>query len=152
MKTTKDKLKQLIIEELANVISEQNEAKCKKLEAEYNAAFDDSMSGAPYDSGKAMMDAKKAAQAAGCGWASESDADSTDKAEAKEPNVRAAMEEIARVRKTMDWVDSLEASMDKATNNPKELKVVAEQAVEHLRKAMKALETAENAIDSLRKS
>ncbi len=75
-----------------------------------------------------------------------------DQAETKEPNVRAAMEEISRVRKTMDWVDSLEASMERATNNPKELKVVAEQAVEHLRKAMKALETAENTIDSLRKS
>ena len=75
-----------------------------------------------------------------------------DQAETKKPNVRAAMEEIARVRKSMDWVDSVEVSVERATNNPKELKVVAEQAVEHLRRAMKALETAENTIDSLRKS
>ena len=72
-----------------------------------------------------------------------------DQAETKEPNVRAAMEEIARVRKTMDWVDKLEASMERARNNPTELKADAKTAVEHLRKAMKALETAENTIDSL---
>ena len=71
-----------------------------------------------------------------------------DQAETKEPNVRAAMEEISRVRKTMDWVDKLET----AIKNPREQKFAIEDAITHLRKAMKALETAENTIDSLRKT
>ena len=158
MKITKAELRKIIEEELTKEAINPGGLTASAIQAKIdreNAAFDaakkrgdeEAMSRAARERGVYQRDMT--------GALPDPEEDSVgDQAETKEPNVRAAMEEIARVRKTMKWVDDLEASMEKAmkraTNDPIGLKDVAEQAVTHLRNAMKALETAENTIDSLR--
>ena len=153
MKITKAELRKIIEEELTKeainpggLTASAIQAKIDREKAAFDAAKkrgdEEAMSRASREMGVYMDDMT--------GALPDPEEDSVDdQGEVKKPNVRAAMEEIARVRKTMDWVDKLEASMERARNNPTELKADAKTAVEHLRKAMKALETAENTIDSL---
>ena len=123
MKTTKSDLVRIIREELENALTEGQ-----------------------FRGDDEMMAQMLAKQAGVSSKAPEKEVDDQD--EAKKPNVRAAMEEITRVRKTMNWVNELEA----AINDPSKQKFAIEKAIKNLRRAMKALETAENTIDSLRKS
>lgn len=64
------------------------------------------------------------------------------------PTFNEQMEEILNATKSMDWVNKLEKSM----NDPRTKEGAAKDAIEHLRKAMKALETAQNVIKDLRRS
>ena len=152
MKITKAELKQIIEEELAkeainpgNLTRSEIQAKIDREKEKFKAAraagdertasrasqdmgvYTDDLTGALPDPEEGSVD---------------------DQAETKKPNVGAAMEEITRARKTMDWVNKLET----AINDPREQKYAIEDAIKHLRRAMNALETAENTIDSLRKS
>ena len=152
MKITKAELKKIIKEELmkeainpgsltrseiqAKIDREKEKFKAAKAAGDERAAFR-----ASQDMGVYMDDLKGALPDSEEGSVDDQD-------EAKKPNVGAAMEEITSARKTMDWVNKLEA----AINNPREQKFAIEDAIKHLRRAMKALETAENTIDSLRKS
>jgi hypothetical protein len=79
MKVTKNQLKQLISEEITNIISEENEARCRDLEKKYEqektAAYSDPRG---YTGGDQYF--LKLAKEAGCKWAGGSGATASDKA------------------------------------------------------------------------
>lgn len=64
------------------------------------------------------------------------------------PTFEQQMNEILGAIKSMKWVNDLENSM----KDPRTKEHADKDAIKHLRKAMKALETAQNVIKDLRRS
>ena len=114
MKVTKNQLKQLISEEITNIISEENEARCRQLEKDYKhekaAAFGDPRG---YTGGDQYF--LKLAKEAGCKWAGGSGATASDKAD----DDQEAVDDQDEAKKAADKIRDLATELEKMLTDDK---------------------------------